>query len=538
MMTSFKRVVAALFLAVCAVVTLAPQAASAHAGLDKSDPAPSSVLATSPTHITVTFTGNIEKELTSVRLFDKDKREVTIGAASRLASDKKVVQAEVPQLDNGVYVAVWRVVSGDGHPLTGAFPFEIGTASTGQGQSLVAEVLNDIDKSSDLGTPIALARFFAFLGAVLLIGLVSVTWGSTLLQTVRTVRTLQLSASLMALGSIAVLLLQGPYTSGGSWGDIFDANVLGDVIRTRIGISSLVRMAISLEWMLLSLFVAKVSTSLWKNLVIVTSFVTVATYSLSGHPSAGDLPVLFVGVDALHLVAVSLWVGGVLALALFSRSEEITDEVQRFSRVSTFAMPVAAATGIAQAINLVPSREVLTDTQYGTYLIAKVAIVGLVVLLGLYLRRTLGRGESLSVQRFLRRETALVLTVIALTAFMVGESPVIEQKVERRNFSATMVQKEIVGDLQVLPAKVGTSEVHTWFMPPGGMLAPVKKVTVTFALPEREIPNIPVDVVETGPNHWSGITQFPYDGEWTMEVRAVSKEGKDLVYTATVPISK
>lgn len=538
MMASVKRVVATLFLAVCVAVTLVPQAALAHAGLDTSDPAPSSVLATSPTQITVKFTGNIEKELTSIRLFDKDKREVTIGAASRLASDKKVVQADVPQLENGVYVAVWRVVSGDGHPLTGAFPFEIGTASTGQGQSLVTEVLKDLDKTSNLGTPIAIARFVVFLGVVLLIGLVSVTWGSTLLQTARTVRTLQLSASLMALGSMAVLLLQGPYTSGGSWGDVFDANVLGEVIRTRVGISSLARMAISLEWMLLSLFVAKVSASLWKNLVIVTSFVTVATYSLSGHPSAGDLPVLFVGVDALHLVAVSLWVGGALALALFSRSDEITDEVHRFSRVSTYAMPVAAATGIAQAINLVPSKEVVTDTQYGTYLIAKVALVGLVVLLGLYLRRLLRRGESLTVQTFLRRESVLVLSVIALTAFMVGESPVIDQKVERRNFSVTLVKEEIVGDLQVLPAKVGTSEVHAWFMPPGGMLAPVKDVTVTVALPEREIPQIPVDAVETGPNHWSGITQFPYEGDWVMEVRGVSKEGKDLVYTATVPISK
>lgn len=538
MVAKLRRGLVALIVAVCAAVVYAPQAASAHAGLENSDPAPSSVLATSPTQITLTFNETIEKELTSIRLFDKDKREVTIGAAARLASDKKVVQADVPQLDNGVYVAVWRVVSADGHPLTGAFPFEIGTASSGTGQSLVTEVLKDIDKTSNLGTPLAIARLLAFIGVVLLLGFVSVTWGSTLLRTTRTVQGLQIAAICMVLGSIGVLLLQGPYTSGGSWGDVFDANVLNDVIRTRLGLSSLARMAISLEWMLLSLFVAKVSTSLWKNLVVVTSFLTVATYSFSGHPSAGDLPVVYIAVDAVHLTAVSLWVGGVLALALFSRKEDISQEINRFSRVTSFAMPIAVLTGVVQAFNLVPSTKVLRETQYGTLLIAKVAVVGIVVLAGLFVRRKLHRDEVGYAHRFLRRESLLVVTVVAVTAFMVGESPTIEQKIERKNFSTTIVQKEIVGDLQVLPAKVGTSEVHTWFMPPGGMLAPVRDVTITFELPEREIPKIPVDAVSTGPNHWSGITQFPYEGNWVMEVRAVSKEGKSLVYTATVPIEK
>ena len=538
MLTSMKRCAVAFFVAVCAAVVASPQVASAHAALDSTDPAPSSVLATSPTHLTLRFSGNVEKELTSIRLFDKDKREVKIGVAARSASDKKMVQAEVPQLRNGVYVAVWRVVSGDGHPMTGAFPFEIGTASSGTGQSLVAEVLKDIDRTSNLGTPLAIARLLAFLGVVLLLGLVSVTWGSTLLRTSRAVSLLQIAAMLMAVGSMGILLLQGPYTSGGSWGDVFDANILGEVIRTRVGISSLVRMAISLEWMLLSLFVAKVSSSLWKNLVIVTSFLTVATYSLSGHPSAGDLPTLYVGVDALHLLAVSLWVGGVLTLALFARHDDIADEVRRFSRVSTLAMPVAVVTGVVQSLNLIPSREVVTETQYGKYLIAKVVVVGLVVLAGLYVRRKLRTGDTGYVQKFLRRESVLVIAVIALTAFMVGESPVIQQKIERRNFSVTLVQKEVVGDFQVLPAKVGTSEVHAWFMPPGGMLAPVGNVLVSFELPAREIPKIPVKVVETGPNHWSGITQLPYEGDWTMEVRAVSKDGKDLVYSTTVAIER
>ena len=533
-----RRGVSALFFAICAVVVCAPQSASAHAGLENSDPAPSSVLAQSPTQITLTFNETIEKELLSIRLFDKDKREVAIGSATRSTSDKEVVSADVPTLKNGVYVAVWRVVSADGHPLTGAFPFEIGTASSGTGQSLLTEVLKDIDKTSNLGTPLAIARLLAFLGVVLLVGLVSVTWGSTLLRTRRTVRGLQGAAVLTALGSVGVLLLQGPYTSGGSWGDIFDANILSDVISTRLGLSSLARMALSLEWMLLSLFVAKVGASLWKNLVVVTSFLTIATYSLSGHPSAGSLPVLYVAVDAVHLTAVSLWVGGVLALALFSRHDDIAQEVNRFSRVSTFAMPVAVITGVVQAANLVPSSKELRETQYGTLLLVKVAVVGLMVLAGLYSRRRLHRGDVGYVHRFLRRETLLVVAVVGVTAFMVGNSPVIDQKIERKNFSTTVVQNEVVGDFQVLPAKVGTSEVHTWFMPPGGMLAPVRDVTITIELPARDIPKIPVKAVSTGPNHWSGITQFPYAGKWIMEVRAISKEGKSLVYTTTVPIEK
>ena len=537
-MTSIRRAVLALSAAIGLGIAVAPGVASAHAILENSDPAPSSVLSTSPTQITLRFSETIEEQLNSVRLFDGEQDEVTIGKASRSASDQSVVTATLPQLKNGVYVAVWRVVSADGHPVTGAFPFEIGTSSSGRGQELLTDVLSNLDAQSNLGNPLAVARLLCFLGALVLIGLISVTWGSTLLATVRTVRIMQVAAMMLAIGSLGVLLLQGPFASGKSWGDIADAQLLNNVLQTRLGISALIRSAVALEWMFLSLFVAKVGANLWKNVSVFTAFVTLATFSFSGHPSAGDNAIVFSIVDIAHLGSVALWVGGLIALALFVASHDVLDEVRRFSRIATFAMPVAMATGIAQALNLLPSKDAITDTQYGKLLIAKVAVVMLAALIGVSLRRKLRLSEVPHVGRYLRREAALVVIVLALTSLMLGESPNESQAALRKNFSATLVQGGIVGDLQVLPARVGAAEVHTWFMPPGGMLEPVQSVKVAFSLPSRDIPNIPVDVVATGPNHWSGIIQFPYDGTWTMEVRVVAKDNKNLLYSTVVDISE
>ena len=104
-------------------------------------------------------------------------------------------------------------------------------------------------------------------------------------------------------------------------------------------------------------------------------------------------------------------------------------------------------------------------------------------------------------------------------------------------FSATQIQGEIVADFSVLPTRVGASEIHVYLTPPGGSLKPVASVKMSFTLPSRDIPAIPVDLIEIGPNHWSGVMQFPYAGEWSMETRVQPKPNSTLLYTASVRIN-
>jgi hypothetical protein len=60
---------------------------------------------------------------------------------------------------------------------------------------------------------------------------------------------------------------------------------------------------------------------------------------------------------------------------------------------------------------------------------------------------------------------------------------------------------------------------------------------VQFSLPARNIPAIPVAMIELGPNHWTGVVQFPFSGEWEMKVQVEATPGAIATYTATVAVT-
>ena len=536
MKISVKKIVATIAAVIALAGVAMPGTASAHALLVTSNPAPSSVIASSPPQFTLTFNEEIESTLSNIRLFDANQREIKIGKAERSVGDNTTAVASVPSLDTGVYIVVWRVVSADGHPVSGAFPFEIGTVSSGKAPQLLTDVLSGIDEQSPLGYPLAIARLLSFLGALVLIGMVTITWGSTLVRNARSVRVMRFSALALGVGSLGVLLLQGPYVSGNSYGQIFSASLIDDVLQTRLGVASLIRIAVAFEWLLITFFVAREGATLWKNTAIFTAFVTIATFSVSGHPSAAGNALVYMSVDAVHLAALSFWVGGITSLALLARVEDVTDELRRFSRIATYAMPIAVLSGVVQAAHLVPSINALTSSDYGRLLVAKVIVVLIAIALGTAARKKLHVDNVVSVRSHLRREAVLVLVVIALTSLLVGKSPTATASTPT-SFAITMVQQSVVADFSITPTKVGQAEVHAIFTPPGGSLSPVKSVKIVVALASRNIPNIPVDLIEIGPNHWTGIVRFTFPGEWTLQARVSPQDNQTLLYSTTVKIA-
>lgn len=104
------------------VLALAP-GVRAHSLLLESAPAADAQLAASPTEISLRFNNRIEKKLSMIRLVDErgDARPVTVradGPADRLT-------ATVPSLDPGAWRVEWRVLSTDGHVVSGRFSFRV-----------------------------------------------------------------------------------------------------------------------------------------------------------------------------------------------------------------------------------------------------------------------------------------------------------------------------------------------------------------------------------------------------------------------------
>jgi putative copper export protein len=158
----------------------------------------------------------------------------------------------------------------------------------------------------------------------------------------------------------------------------------------------------------------------------------VAPAVLTGHSSTADDHVLAVTNLGVHLVAASLWVGGLLALLLHGRGAE--DRVRASARFSAVALGCFLATGasgfLAGWIVVGGSAAALAaaaGTGYGWLLAGKsAALVALGVAGHHHRRRTLPRlrtGRARSFVRFAAGEAVLMLATVALAVALSAAPP-------------------------------------------------------------------------------------------------------------------
>jgi copper transport protein len=302
-----------------------------------------------------------------------------------------------------------------------------------------------------------------------------------------------------------------------------------------LGLALFIRAICAFAWGLIALTSSVSVSRRWRIGVIATAVITIATYAGSGHQSAGTLPAVFVPLDMIHLAAISTWVGALLALTVISKNNNVDNEAKRFSRMATWSMPLVVLTGVVQGLHLLGGISTITETNFGKLLLVKTLLVGGVVLVGSKARGKLHANGFSSIAKIIRWESALVVLVLAVTSLMVAQSPN-SSPTKSVSYSATKVQNDIVAELTVAPAVVGTAEVHVILTPPGGSLTPVTSVTVQFDLPSRSIPPIPVKMTEIGPNHWIGIMQFPFSGAWNMKTRVSPAANQTLLFSTVVTV--
>ncbi|MGV8966521.1 MAG: copper resistance CopC family protein [Cellulomonas sp.] len=122
----------ALFLAALAtavgIVLVGALPAAAHDQLIETTPETGSVVATSPETLVLRFRDDV-LDLSSQVIVRNPVGDVVVDVGGVV--DATTLSAPLPpDLADGTYRVVWRVVSGDGHPLQGAFEFSVGAASS------------------------------------------------------------------------------------------------------------------------------------------------------------------------------------------------------------------------------------------------------------------------------------------------------------------------------------------------------------------------------------------------------------------------
>lgn len=354
------------------LVALAPASpAQAHALLRVSDPPDGARLAASPSDVRLTFTEAPEPGLSSLRVLDAEGAEVAQDARP-VPGEPDALVAPVPDLSEGVYTITWRVVSRiDGHLTGGVVTFGVGVSPL---QVDVADV--QVPPTPEASTREVAGRWALFLGLGLLVGVGWVGAAAFRSTPMRVVR-LGAAAGAPALIGLALLALAQREAAGVG---------LGTLLATPVG-AALSRRALAIAAAVGLVLMAHGRGRLRRPLLAlagVASALAMLVHVGAGHAAAGEGAWVRVGTQWVHVVAASVWLGGLAALLVGVRGdpdEERARAVARFSAVAAFALAAVALTGVLRVAHEVGGWGPLITTGYGRLTLVKAALlVGLGIL--------------------------------------------------------------------------------------------------------------------------------------------------------------
>jgi copper transport protein len=522
----------AALVAVAALACLAApvQIASAHAGLESSEPAAGSSVATSPKVIVLTFVEDPDASLSLVRLLDAEGRTVPgVSDANAVTGKPRELQVTLAQaLGQGVYTVNWRSVSAvDGHVQNGAFAFGVGVTPA-PGSTRAVDLLDTSPWMSALGS---LGRWLLYAGLALFVGAAA---------TCLLVFAGQLPSGGNALLRVALLLAVVGFC-GMVWAEraLSGAPSLLPLFQTRHG-----QLLLALGVALVLCVAAVVAVDLWPArwslaLLGAAGAAAVLVHVIAGHADApSSWRVLNVAVQWVHMTGIGVWVGGLAWLLLGIRGMtklERAGAVGAFSRVATVTLGVVLATGVARGLVEVGSLGNLFDTTYGITLLVKIGLVVVLVALGALnhfkwvpsLRTHDGAARTFRMNS--GGELAVAAAILAATAVLSGLAPASSAVASSATPAATGTTisgrdyaTTVRAHLTVSPGAVGQNSYSLMIdgYDSGQPLTSVTAVKLVFSLPSKPSLNaspLPLEKAPDGSWHGAGL-QLSVAGRWHVDV--------------------
>jgi copper transport protein len=567
--------------------------ASAHATVVRTTPADGARLAAAPTEATVLFDEDVSLGAGYARALDGAGRRVDTGNAE--VRDGLLTVPLRDGLPEGSYVVTWRVVSADSHPVSGAVSFVVGTgqllppAAVGSGGSAVDPAV---------ATVLPLARWLGYLGLALGLGVPAfllVCWpAGWAVPRMRRLTGAGLAA--VAAGGLLSVLLQGPYAAGSGLSSVLDPQLLSATVGSAYGRTVLLRVLLSgvLAAVLLPVWRARRAPGRGPAAVFaVLALGLVLSTAGVGHPVAGELPGLAVAVTTVHVAAMSGWLGGLAALlggALVRGLPlaALRPVLTRWSRAAFWLVTALVLSGVLQSVREVGTPSALVHSTYGWVLLAKLAVV-LVVLVAAALSRDwvqtrLGAGPRPPASRrrvvaqafaagpaapvpqpggpgehdedvddaavpvgLLRRsvlvEAAGALVVLALSAVLVGTPPA-KATAAAPPVEVTLPLQAAGGstgngsvEVSLTPATPGPTSLHLFLYDDAGRLIQPRDISASLTEPDQQIGPLPVELAGAGPGHYVGEgTTLPAAGTWTLTVTVRLDEFTAVSASTSFPV--
>jgi copper transport protein len=557
-----------------AVVTAGP--AAAHAQLEGTDPGEGARLDAVPDRVSLHFSEGVSVGAGYLRVLDSRGERVDAGTAD--ADGDTVSVALRGDLGDDGYLVTYRVISADSHPIAGSFSFVVGDGDLVD--AAVAGAADDTDPAVAAGLPAA--RWLGFAGLALGVGVPAMAalcwpgaWGSPLLR-----RLTAAGLAAVAVGAVLTFLLQGPYAAATGLGSVAEPALLSATAGSELGVALLVRLALTAGLGLLLLpWLRRGEPPVGQAQVLggVVAAGLVVTTAAVGHPVAGPYPAIAVLAATAHVAAMTLWLGGLAALLAGVLRPGVpaagmAAALPRFSALAAASVTVLVVSGVVQSVREVGSPDALFSTGYGRVLLAKLALVLLVLAaagvsrvwvqqhLGVHRARPSrrrvtahafaapgGAGEPVpgpevvsaaaareqgmadgaaaergALRRSVLVELALAAVVLALSAVLVGTPPARATAAEP--VDVTLPLQSSAGEdgsvqISLDPARPGGNLLHVYLFDDAGRLVQPADIRVTLTEPEQQIGPLTVDLEPAGPGHYIGDgTVIPSAGTWTLAV--------------------
>lgn len=571
-----------------AVLLLLPGAAGAHARLEGTSPPQGAVVKREPSAVVFTFDEPVEGNFGAVRVYDAEGERVDEGDAFHPNDEGPKLGVHLkPGLPDGSYTATYRVVSADGHIVSSGYVFSIGQAGASPTET-VGELIGGSGNGKVTEVAYGLARGLEYLAIALAVGSVAfllICWLPALdaaagvgeesrpRAAAAFARRLRLilwaAAGIGLLATAAQIILEGAEAAGISGFSAITKTIIEETLGTRFGT---VWGFAFIAWIVVAALAPLITKagaptkprSLLGTVPIAIPLVyLVLCPALSGHGSSQSPVALNFSMNAVHVGAMAIWLGGLATLLLVlpaatrsatgpaDRGRLLAGPLARFSALALVTVALIMLTGLVQAYVYVRHLGDLLSTGYGRAVLAKFLLLLAVIGVAAYNRRTsvprleaiAGRGESpgrpgLLLRRALRAEVVLLVVVIGVTAALASYAPPVSA--EAGPFSTTTTLGPTTLEMDVDPARVGANQMHIYFFDAktGAQYTKGKELTVTATLPEKEIGPLPLTVQDSGPGHYivqNALLNAP--GDWEIDVVLRVSEFEQLEKKIEVGVS-
>jgi copper transport protein len=576
-----RGVLLAPLLAVLAVLVSAP-AAWAHAQLLDTSPASGATVRVQPKEVIFEFNQDVGGALGAVRVYDAQGNQVDDLNVSHPDGNEHWMGVGLrPHLPDGTYTGTYRVISADTHIVYGGLVFNIGHAGAapkftvagliGKSKSGkvtvlafgVVRALNYLSLALMVGGLAFL--FFAWLPGFAAVAGTEPRWSTAAdAFAARMGRLLAVAVVLGLIVSLLGILLQGASAAGVSLWSGLKWSIVDDTLGSRFGWVWGLR---ALDWLLLGALLLTIRPlgrrpprALVALLALGAAYL-VTTPALAGHASVEHPVVVFFPSDVLHVLAGSVWVGGIACLLLAlpgatrqlegpERSRLLLATLARFSPLALGAVVVIAVTGVVQAYIDVRSFHALFHTTYGALIIVKVVLLSVLIGFGWVnrqkvipmLEHLMGDGRSPGgagalARRTMRGELVLMLCVFGVTAALISYAPPIDAASGPFSVNTTIGPAEL--EMTVEPARVGLNTIHLYLINAGDgtQFTATKELVATADLPAKGIGPLPLRANLAGPGHYAfNSAELSPRGTWEIKVTDRVSEFEEFSKTVKVPI--